>query len=177
MSDTPVPGENRPAIPVVPAPSGVPAAAQVPATAQPAGSANPVGSAATPEQAKAAEPAKATESANTTEPAKDAESAKPGESAKPRSSAVYVAYGVSGAIFLLYAIGWAITLFVGPSTAPDGVLNQIMAYLTVGLAIASGPLWFMGVFLLTRGRKPVIQVLWQLLGIALLAPWPFILGV
>jgi len=171
MSDTPVPGENRPAIPVVPAPSGVPAAAQVPATAQPAGSANPVGSAATPEQAKAAEPAKATESANTTEPAKDA------ESAKPRSSAVYVAYGVSGAIFLLYAIGWAITLFVGPSTAPDGVLNQIMAYLTVGLAIASGPLWFMGVFLLTRGRKPVIQVLWQLLGIALLAPWPFILGV
>jgi len=99
------------------------------------------------------------------------------EGAKPRSPAIYVAYGVSGAIFLLYAIGWAITLLVGPSDVPDGVLAQIMAYLTIGLAIASGPLWFMGVFLLTRGRRPIIQVLWQLLGIALLAPWPFILGV
>jgi len=99
------------------------------------------------------------------------------EGARPRSPAIYVAYGVSGAIFLLYAIGWAITLLVGPSDVPDGVLAQIMAYLTIGLAIASGPLWFMGVFLLTRGRRPIIQVLWQLLGIALLAPWPFILGV
>ena len=99
------------------------------------------------------------------------------EGAKPRSPAIYVAYGVSGAIFLLYAIGWAITLLVGPSDVPDGVLAQIMAYLAIGLAIASGPLWFMGVFLLTRGRRPIIQVLWQLLGIALLAPWPFILGV
>jgi hypothetical protein len=111
------------------------------------------------------------------EPATTVEPSTVAEGTTPRSPAIYVAYGVSGAIFLLYAIGWAITLLVAPSAAPDGVLNQIMAYLTVGLAIASGPLWFMGVFLLTRGRKPVIQVLWQLLGIALLAPWPFILGV
>jgi hypothetical protein len=44
------------------------------------------------------------------------------------------------------------------------------------LAIASPALWFGAVFLLTRGRAPLVTVLWLVIGLVVLVPWPTLFG-
>ena len=120
---------------------------------------------ATPASTKTvAEPAGATET----------EVAAPAEA--PTSSILLVTYGIIAGIFLLYAIGWFTTVrrssYVDPS-----VLGAFMSILGEVLAVAAAPVWFGAVFLLTRHSKPIVRLLWLLLGLLLLIPVPFVLGV
>ena len=97
------------------------------------------------------------------------------EAVPTRSSFQLVSYGVIGAVFVLYAIGWAIALLRDP--APDATgLDAIMRAFGVGVAIAAGPLWFACIYLVTRKNRLVVTLLWLVLGIVLLVPWPFISG-
>jgi len=99
----------------------------------------------------------------------------PAEPSAQTGSALLVVYGVFAGVFLLYAVGWILSL--GPIGLPvDGVLPQFMYRLGEGLAVASPILWFFGVLLLTRRSRAVVRVLWFLVGIVVVAPWPFILG-
>ena len=92
-----------------------------------------------------------------------------------RSSVQLVSYGILGAIFVLYAIGWAVSLLGSPAPESTG-LDAIMRAFGVGVAIAAGPLWFACVYLVTRKNRLVIKLLWLALGVVLLVPWPFVTG-
>jgi hypothetical protein len=92
------------------------------------------------------------------------------------ASALLVGYGVLAGIALISTVGWVVTMFRLPSTA-FGLLEQIMGQLGELLAIAAPALWFVTVFALTRGRRPITRVVLLLVGLAVVAPWPLLLGV
>jgi hypothetical protein len=121
--------------------------------------------------------ASAGEPASDAEPASAAEPVEAGEAVEtPTSSILLVSYGIIAGIFLLYAIGWFTTVrrsaYIDPS-----VLGAFMSVLGEVLAVAAAPVWFGAVFLLTRDSKPIVRLLWLLLGLLLLIPVPFVLGV
>ena len=122
-----------------------------------------------PKPAKRASTSSATEPRTVTEPVEA-----PAPEA-PTSSILLVTYGIVAGVFLLYAIGWFTTVrrssYVDPS-----VLGSFMSVLGEILAVAAAPVWFGVVFLLTRRSKPIVRLLWLLLGLVLLVPIPFVLG-
>ena len=91
------------------------------------------------------------------------------------SSVLLVAYGVFGGVYLLYIVGWVIGVQRDTFTSGN-LFFEIMYQFGEFLAICSPVLWFGLVLILTRGRRAVIRVLWLVVGILLLAPWPFILS-
>lgn len=125
-------------------------------------------------------PVKPVKPASTKTVAEPAEAAEPVEAPAaheaPTSSILLVSYGIIAGIFLLYAIGWFTTVrrssYIDPS-----VLGAFMSILGEVLAVAAAPVWFGAVFLLTRHSKPIVRLLWLLLGLLLLIPVPFVLGV
>jgi len=97
------------------------------------------------------------------------------EAAPATSSALLITYGIIAGAYLLYTVGWAIA--VGRlSTGATTILGEIMAQFGEFLAIASPVVWFGAVLFLTRHRKPVVRLLWLVIGLLVLAPLPFIVG-
>ena len=100
----------------------------------------------------------------------------PPEDAAPRtSSLLLVVYGVLAGVYLLYTFGW-ITSVVRTTLPVYDLLSGIMYQFGQFLAIASPVLWFAAAVLLTRDRKPVVRLLWVVIGLVVVAPWPFLLG-
>ena len=96
--------------------------------------------------------------------------------AKPEiSSFLLVTYGILAGMYGLYVIGWIVAINRTTIVLSD-LLGQLMFQFGHALAIGSAPLWFAAVFLLTRKNKAIIRLLWLLLGLLLVAPWPAILG-
>jgi hypothetical protein len=106
--------------------------------------------------------------------------AEPGETPAPERRSIpamlLVTYGVIAGILLIYTVGWIITVGRSGFTSSE-VLVEAMAQLGEFLAIASPALWFAVVFLLTRDAKPLVRLLLLLLGLLVVLPWPFLLGV
>jgi len=103
-------------------------------------------------------------------PADDAERGEPG-----MNSALLVTLGVFGGVFLLFIVGWLIA--VQRTTAPSANLFFAFMYQLRGiLAIVAPAAWFVGVLVLARERRAGARILWLVLGVILLAPWPFIVG-
>jgi hypothetical protein len=103
-------------------------------------------------------------------PVDDTEFDEPGMSA-----ALLVTLGVFAGIFLLYIVGWIIAVqrTITPST---NLFFAFMYQLGEILAIAAPATWFVGVLVLARESRAGVRILLLLLGIVLLAPWPFIVG-
>lgn len=89
------------------------------------------------------------------------------------STAMLLTVGVVGGVYLLYSIGWVV----------GGLRLKPLASLIVAdamyipwfvLAVAAPALWFLAVWVLTRGRASWIRVSLLLLGVVLLVPWPFV---
>jgi len=96
--------------------------------------------------------------------------------AKPEiSSFLLVTYGILAGMYGLYVIGWIVAINRTAIVLGDP-LGQLMFQFGQALAIGSAPLWFAAVFLLTRKNKAITRLLWLLLGLLLVAPWPAILG-
>jgi hypothetical protein len=97
------------------------------------------------------------------------------EAPKPRtSSLLLVTYGILAGAYLIYTLGWVVAVQrLGASVV--GVLAQLMFGLGEILAIASPAIWFAAVFLLTRGSKPLLRLVWLLVGLAVVIPWGFLL--
>lgn len=91
------------------------------------------------------------------------------------SSPMLVVYGVFAGIALLYVIGWAIAV-QRDTFSQASLFAEVMYQLGEFLAIASPAVWMGAVLLLTRGARTVVRVAWLVVGLLLLAPWPFILG-
>jgi hypothetical protein len=95
---------------------------------------------------------------------------------KPQVSPVLlVTYGILAGAYLLYLAGWVVAVSRSTITLPN-ILGEIMYQFGEFLAIASPLLWLIAVFILTRNSRVIIRLLWLVLGLALLVPWPFVLG-
>jgi hypothetical protein len=92
------------------------------------------------------------------------------------SGFVLVTYGILAATYLFYAFGW-LTTTTNTIVAMGDPLGDFMFQLGEVLAVASAPVWFGAVLLFTRSRKPIVRLLWLLLGLVVLLPVPFIMGV
>jgi hypothetical protein len=112
---------------------------------------------------------------------RDAAAIAPPKEREPRSpdtlpAPLLITYGIIAGLYLIYTLGWIITITRSSTTLPN-LLGEIMFQLGEFLAIASPALWFVAVLTLTRGRKPVVRLVWLLLGLLVVVPWPFLLGV
>jgi hypothetical protein len=92
---------------------------------------------------------------------------------KPMHPAVLIAFGIFAGVYLLYAVGWVIFGYAY-SPSVQGVFFAIMYEVGVALAIASPFLWAAAVWL--RVKRPTWRMLWLVIGVIVLAPWPFIIG-
>jgi hypothetical protein len=97
--------------------------------------------------------------------------------AKPQIPAMLlITYGVIAGIMLIYTIGWIVSVSrSGPFSS--ALLVEAMSQLGEFLAIASPALWFATIFVLTRESKPLVRLLLLLLGLVIVVPWPFVVGV
>jgi hypothetical protein len=91
------------------------------------------------------------------------------------NSTLLVIYGIFAGVFLLYAVGWIIAV-QSISVADAGPLALILDRFAQFLAFLSPVIWFFGVLLLVANTRARARILWLLLGVVTLAPWPFILG-
>ena len=91
-------------------------------------------------------------------------------------SILIVTYGILAGLYLLFTAGW-ITSVVRSTTSLPSLLPEIMFQFGEFLAIASPALWFVTVLVLTRGRRPIARLALLLLGLVVIVPWPFVLGV
>ncbi|CAN5242398.1 hypothetical protein BH11ACT4_BH11ACT4_14920 [soil metagenome] len=99
--------------------------------------------------------------------------------ARPATSSLQlVTYGVLAGAYLIYTIGWVVSVqrLNAAQVTSSEVLNAIMFGLGEILAMASPAIWFGAAFLLTRGRKQIVRLLWILAGLVAVLPWPFVLG-
>lgn len=87
--------------------------------------------------------------------------------------AFLIVYGVLAGVYLLFAVGWAIFGFT-TGVPVQGVFFGIMHQVGVALAVASPFLWAVAVWL--RLKSSAARVLWLIVGVVVLAPWPFIIG-
>ncbi len=91
------------------------------------------------------------------------------------SSVLLVVYGIFAGAFVLYLVGWIVAVsHITPSVVD--IVPLFMYRLGEGLSIAAPALWFAGVLVLTRGGHLRSRILWLLVGLVIVAPWPFILG-
>ena len=112
----------------------------------------------------------------TKKPKVDAASATPAPVAKAGpSSILLISYGILVGAYLLYTIGWLLTTLNDNRKPFPDVVTEVMYQVGEYLAIASPAIWFLTVLALTRGRKPIVRLLWLVLGVFLLIPWPFVL--
>jgi hypothetical protein len=92
------------------------------------------------------------------------------------SSTMLVVYGIFGGIYLLYTVGWLIIAIRG--NQETGVpLNDIMQHISTLLAILAAPAWFIATLALTAGRRNWVRIVSFLIGMLLLIPWGFVIGV
>jgi hypothetical protein len=91
------------------------------------------------------------------------------------SSVMLVVYGVFAGAYLLYLVGWILAVQRDTITLPT-LFGEIMYQFGEFLAIASPVVWFGAVLLLTSSAKPLARLTWLVVGLLLVAPWPFILG-
>lgn len=91
------------------------------------------------------------------------------------SAAVLLSLGVLAGVYLLYTVGWIVSLqrmlyFAANSLDQDAFRIQQL------LAIAAPLLWFLATLLFTRKHSPVTRLVWLVVGALLLVPWSFIFG-
>ncbi len=95
----------------------------------------------------------------------------------PMSTALLVALGILGGVYLLYTVGWAIggyrlqvaALVLSPS------LTSIMYQVALWAAVLAPALWFVATLVLTRRSRSWVRLAALLAGAVLLVPWPFVM--
>ena len=95
--------------------------------------------------------------------------------AAPTSSIQLVTYGILAGVYLLYAVGWGITV-ARSGLFSSNLFVEIMSQFSEFLAIIAAPLWFALAFVLTRNSRRIVRLLWLIAGLVVLMPVPFILG-
>ncbi|MBA8817400.1 hypothetical protein FHX48_002499 [Microbacterium halimionae] len=89
-------------------------------------------------------------------------------------NAALVTLGVIGGVYLLWTIAW---LLGGLRLADYAqfLVSPVGFQVSLWLAVAASPIWFVTVILLTRRSKLWLRIVLLIVGILLLLPWPFIM--
>lgn len=91
------------------------------------------------------------------------------------SSAALIVLGVLGGVYLLYTVGWVITAGRVPNGSTD-IVGGFMFDLGLWLAALAPALWFaLSLWLTALGSR--WRLFWLLLGVLVLLPVPFVVGV
>jgi hypothetical protein len=96
------------------------------------------------------------------------------EAAAPASSAALIALGIFAGIYLLYTLGWFLSVgrIENPLAEP---VARFMFSLGLGFAVAAPAAWFGATYWFTSAHGRA-RISWLLAGAVLLAPLPIILG-
>lgn len=97
------------------------------------------------------------------------------EAAPSTSGLLIVTYGILAGFYFLDTAGWVASILRSTTTLPS-LVPEIMFQFGEFLAIASPALWFVTVLALTRGRRQIVRLALLLVGLAVVAPWPFLVG-
>lgn len=84
-----------------------------------------------------------------------------------------IGYGILAGAYAIFTAGWITTVFRSTTTLanlPAEILYQFGEFLAIALPL----LWFVAVLRLET--KPPRRLLWLLIGIPLVLPWPWVLG-
>lgn len=96
----------------------------------------------------------------------------------PAATAFLVATGVFAGLYLAVVVGWILSVQLLSYPALD-LAGEIMWQFAEFLAMVAAALWFAAVITFTPegiARRGVKRFAWLLAGLALLLPWPFLLG-
>jgi len=97
------------------------------------------------------------------------------ESRAPMSNGALIGLGIFGGVYLLLTLGWLLGAgrlqFVAQL-----FLDPIAFQITLWLAVAALPLWFLTVLWLTRRTATWVRFALLGAGAVLLIPWPFVLA-
>ncbi|WP_395242821.1 DNA polymerase III subunit gamma/tau [Agromyces sp. MMS24-K17] len=85
-----------------------------------------------------------------------------------------VVLGILGGVYLLYTVGWLLTV-VRTDAPGTSIVGDFMYVLGLWLAVLAPALWFGLVFASTS--KAAVRLVWLAVGAVVLAPLPFVLGV
>lgn len=89
------------------------------------------------------------------------------------SNVMLVALGVLGGVYLLFSIGWIVGgLRLRPLASL--IVADAMYFPWLVFAVAAPALWFLAVWVTTKGRSAWIRISLLIVGIVLLVPWPFV---
>ncbi|KRA23650.1 DNA polymerase III subunit gamma/tau [Microbacterium sp. Root61] len=94
--------------------------------------------------------------------------------AAPLGNVALITLGVLGGVYLLWTLGWIVGGLRLQGTA-EFLVAPVAYQVALWLAVLAPPLWFATVFVLTRGAKTWLRVVWLLAGVVLLVPWPFVM--
>lgn len=156
----PLPPAAAAAEPLLPASAAPPAVRKTEPAAAPQSATRPLSVA---EQAEAAEDAAAESDLATAQ-----------KETQGLNSTALITFGIFGGIFLLYTVGWLVTYIRNPSD-PTGLAGIVQNAQNV-LAIAAPALWFIVTLLVGAKRKVPVRVIWLIIGVIVLLPWPFLTG-
>lgn len=96
------------------------------------------------------------------------------DTAKQLGSFELVALGVLGGIYLLYTVGWLLTVI--RTTLPgQSVIGDAMYGFGLWMSVLAPALWFSLVAALVK--RPALRLVWLAVGAVVLVPLPFVLGV
>ncbi len=112
--------------------------------------------------------------------AESGDSEKPPEQPAPMGSVALISLGVIGGILLLYTVGWVISVGRANaaviSTYEGDPLGGFMFMFGGWLAIIAPAIWMCTTLWLTRDGRQRGRILWLLLGLVVLIPWPLLIG-
>jgi len=89
------------------------------------------------------------------------------------SSAALIGFGIFAGIYLLFSVAWLITALRNPTQIAD-VLGNAMFQFGLWLSVAAPALWYGAVLYLAKNKKVSTRLLFLLLGVVVLIPWPYI---
>lgn len=90
------------------------------------------------------------------------------------SSVMLIGMGILAGIYLLYTVGW----FIGVARVGNPLADPVGGFMFsfgAWLSVAAPLVWFAATYWLSAHR-PRARILWLVLGVVVLAPFPFIFG-
>jgi hypothetical protein len=126
--------------------------------------------------AKEPKPPRASRRGRPTDTTADSDPAETSDLSPVTSGALLVTMGILAGVYLLYTVGWVVTVQHAGTLAVTP-LEQLAFTVSEYLAIAAPALWFAAAIYLTRGQRPVVRLVWLVIGAVALIPWPFVFGI
>jgi hypothetical protein len=89
------------------------------------------------------------------------------------SSAALIGFGIFAGIYLLFSVAWLITALRNPTQIADALGNAMFQF-GLWLSVAAPAIWFGAVLYVGKNKKVATRLLFLLLGVVVLIPWPYV---